>query len=84
MLKLSLASSEVPSKVAAAVNSVEEIGHLIEDVSKDYETLEITTRSQLERVESTTDKLQEYVDKIQDLERLLAYLKCTRSIQDLR
>ncbi|KAK7791157.1 hypothetical protein R5R35_013325 [Gryllus longicercus] len=80
---LSLASSEVPSKVSAAIRNVEETSHEINKLSADFDSLSCTVTNQLEKVEAVNNKMKEYIEKIEYLERSVAYLQCVKIIEDL-
>ncbi|XP_068082045.1 RAD50-interacting protein 1 isoform X2 [Anabrus simplex] len=80
---LSLASSEVPSKVSAAIRGVEEASRDINSLTSRFDALSCNVRSQLEKVEGVNNKMQEYIEKIEYLERTEAYLRCVKTIEDL-
>jgi hypothetical protein len=79
---LSLASSEVPSKVSAAIKGVEDTSVEINKLTDKFDSLSLAVRNQLTKGEGTAAKLQEYADKIDNLERTLAYLQCVKAIED--
>ncbi|KAJ9577197.1 hypothetical protein L9F63_006254, partial [Diploptera punctata] len=80
---LSLASSEVPSKVSAAIKGVEDTGIEINRLAKEFESLSSAVNIQLKKAEGTVTKLQEHIEKIDNLERTLAYLRCVIAIEEI-
>jgi hypothetical protein len=84
LFQLSLASSEVPSKVSAAIKGVEDTSVQINKLTNKFDSLSLAVRNQLMKGEGTAAKLQEYADKIHNLERTLAYLQCVKAIEDTR
>ncbi|XP_069691163.1 RAD50-interacting protein 1 isoform X2 [Periplaneta americana] len=81
---LSLASSEVPSKVSAAIKGVEDTNIEINKLTAKFDVLNVAVRSQLMKVEGTASQLQDHIDKIDNLKRILAYLRCVKAIEDIR
>jgi hypothetical protein len=84
LFQLSLASSEVPSKVSAAIKGVENTTLEINKLTDKFDALSSAVGNQLTNSEGIVVQLQEYVDKIDLLERTLAYLQCIRAIEDIR
>lgn len=84
LFQLSLASSEVPSKVSAAIKGVEDTSVEINKLTDKFDSLSLAVRNQLTKGEGTAVKLQEYADKIHNLERTLAYLQRVKAIEDTR
>ncbi|PNF38938.1 hypothetical protein B7P43_G07458 [Cryptotermes secundus] len=80
---LSLASSEVPSKVSAAVKGVEDTSLEINRLIDKFDALSSAVGNQLTNSEGIAIQLQEYIDKIDLLERTLAYLQCIKTIEDI-
>ncbi|KAJ4443065.1 hypothetical protein ANN_04715 [Periplaneta americana] len=80
---LSLASSEVPSKVSAAIKGVEDTNIEINKLTAKFDVLNVAVRSQLMKVEGTASQLQDHIDKIDNLKRILAYLRCVKAIEDI-
>lgn len=84
LFQLSLASSEVPSKVSAAVKGVEDTSLEISRLIDKFDALSSAVGNQLMNSEGIAIQLQEYVNKIDLLERTLAYLQCIKTIEDIR
>jgi hypothetical protein len=84
LFQLSLASSEVPSKVSAAVEGVEDTSLEINRLIDKFDALSSAVGNQLMNSEGIAIQLQEYIDKIDLLERTLAYLQCIKTIEDIR
>jgi hypothetical protein len=82
LFQLSLASSEVPSKVRAAIKGVEDTSVEINKLTDKFDSLSLAVGNQLTKGEGTAAELQEYADKIHNLERTLAYLQRVKAIED--
>nr|CAD7596131.1 unnamed protein product [Timema genevievae] len=82
-VKLSLASSEVPSKVSAAVQDVEEMNSNIARVTSQFESLNKTVQDHFVKVDTVMSQMQEYMDKIEQLERSKSYLQCIKTFEDI-
>ncbi|XP_052126248.1 RAD50-interacting protein 1 [Frankliniella occidentalis] len=80
---LSLASSEVPSRVSAAVQQVEQTSHQIARLSDEMANLVEISNKPLEEGENIISSLQDDMDKILTLERTKSYLKWLRAVEDL-
>ncbi|CAG2052936.1 unnamed protein product [Timema podura] len=80
---LSLASSEVPSKVSAAVQDVEEMNSNIARVTSQFESLNKTVQDHFVKVDTVMSQMQEYMDKIEQLERSKSYLQCIKTFEDI-
>nr|CAD7409598.1 unnamed protein product [Timema poppensis] len=80
---LSLASSEVPSKVSAAVQDVEEMNSDIARVTSQFESLNKTVQDHFVKVDTVMSQMQEYMDKIEKLEQSKSYLQCIKTIEDI-
>lgn len=83
-LQLSLASSEVPSRVSAAVQQVEQTSQQIAHLSDDLAVLVEESAAPLEEGEKIISSLKDDMDKILTLERTRAYLGWLRAVEDLR
>jgi FMN-dependent NADH-azoreductase len=81
--QLSLASSEVPSKVSAAIKGVEDTSVEINNLTAKFDAISVAVRNQLLKDEGIPTQLQEYFDKIDHLEKTLAYLHCVKAIEDI-
>jgi NifU-like protein involved in Fe-S cluster formation len=81
---LSLASSEVPSKVSAAIKGVEDTSVRINSLTAKFDVLNVAVRHQLQKNEKMATQLQEHFDKIDSLEKTLAYLHCVSDTEDIR
>ncbi|XP_015512771.2 RAD50-interacting protein 1 [Neodiprion lecontei] len=79
---LSLASTEAPSKVKAAIEGVDKINNEIEELVKISNDLEQVLIEQLQQ-DSKIDGIRENVDKIEELQRALSYLYLVKSIEDI-
>jgi hypothetical protein len=56
----------------------------INKVTAKFDALSLAVRNQLMKIEGTAAYLQEYVEKIDNLERTLAYLHRVKAIEDVR
>jgi hypothetical protein len=70
--------------VSAAVKGVEDTSHEINRLTDKFDSLSSAVGNQLMNSEGIAIRLQEYIDKIDLLERTLAYLQCIKTIQDIR
>lgn len=70
--------------MSAAIKDVEHTTLEINRVTDKFDALSSAVGNQLTNTEGTVIQLQEYVDKIDILQRTLAYLQCIKSIEDIR
>lgn len=78
-----MASSTAPSKVKAVIENVEHVNCEVEQLQKTY----LDLSKMIEEMFSENDKnleLQEVIDKIGQLDKLLSYLYFIRYIEDIR
>lgn len=80
---LSLASSEVPSRVSAAVQQVEQTSQQIARLSDDLSSLVSNSATALEDGEKIINSLEGDLNKILTLERTKSYLGWLQSVEDL-
>jgi hypothetical protein len=70
--------------VSAAVKGVEHTTVEINRLTDKFDALSSAVGNQLTNTEGIVIQLQEYVNKIDILERTLAYLQCIKAIEDIR
>lgn len=70
--------------MSAAVKGVEDTSLEINRLTDKFDALSSAVGNQLMNREGIAIQLQEYVDKIDLLERTLAYLKFIKTIEDIR
>ncbi|XP_049774024.1 RAD50-interacting protein 1 [Schistocerca cancellata] len=80
---LSLASSEVPTKVSAAMKEAEGASREIGELTSEYKSWKKTVSLQLSKSDPVNKELKEYIEKIDYLERCKAYLICVREIENI-
>ncbi|XP_015595516.1 RAD50-interacting protein 1 [Cephus cinctus] len=78
---LSLASTEAPSKIKAAVAGVEQISNEIDEIVNACEALQKNIAKQLQQ-NSKTVEVQQHIDKIGDLDKALSYLHLIKFIEN--
>jgi len=78
-----MASTTAPSKVKAVIENVEHVNCEVEQLQKNY----LDLSKMIEEMFSENDKnleLQEVIDKIGQLDKLLSYLYFIRYIENIR
>lgn len=83
-LQLSLASSEVPSRVSAAVQQVEQTSDQISQLSDELSSLIKESAAPLRDGENIISSLDDDLAKILTLGRTKAYLGWLRAVEDVR
>lgn len=81
-MKLSLASTEAPSKVKAAIEGVEKISDQINEILLNCGSLEELLEEELKE-DCKIEGIQETVDNIGELEKILCYLNIVKSVEDI-
>lgn len=79
-----MASSAAPSRVSAAVRSVEEVGIQVNEIASSYDELSVQVQTQLGAVDPLASQLQAEVEKVASLEQCLSYLLWIQDFEALR
>lgn len=70
--------------MSAAIKAVEDTTDQINSLSTQFDAVSVAVRNQLQKDEGIATQLQEYFDKIDNLEKTLAYLHRVKTIEDIR
>jgi hypothetical protein len=70
--------------VSAAIKGVEDTSVQINSLTAKFDAISVAVRNQLLKNEGIATQLQEYFDKIDNLEKTSAYLQFVKGIEDLR
>lgn len=70
--------------MSAAIKAVEDTTDQINSLSTQFDAVSVAVRNQLQKDEGIATQLQEYFDKIDNLEKALAYLHRVKTIEDIR
>ncbi|XP_046389065.1 RAD50-interacting protein 1 [Ischnura elegans] len=79
---MSLVSTEFPSKVSEVVQEVNNVTIDINALASSFENLRSDIKDHLSKSESTTEKLGDYINDIDKLEKCISYLSWVKAIED--
>lgn len=77
-------STETPTKVQSVIRDVEELSHRLTGIEKEYSQLKVEAESHSAAVSSFLENINSQLEDIDKLELEHAYLKCLKTIEDLR
>nr|CAH0101935.1 unnamed protein product [Daphnia galeata] len=81
--KLSLVSTEAPSKVQNTLRDVEELSQKLVTLEKQYLDLKDEAQSHLKTVDTFLENFSSQLQEIERLELEYSYLKCIKTVEDL-
>ncbi|KAG8236391.1 hypothetical protein J437_LFUL014912 [Ladona fulva] len=80
---MSLVSTEFPSKVSEVVQEVNAVTVQINKMTKSFEELSGDIKEHLSKTDATTNKIKEYINDIDELEKCVSYLSWIKAIEDI-
>lgn len=81
--KLSLVSTEAPTKVQNTLKEVEELSQKLVTLEDQYSHLKIEAKSHLTSVDTFLSNFDSQLQEIERLELEFAYLKCVKTVEEL-